>query len=98
MENLKRKITGTQFEKDLSKTMGMNDGVICVGIYNLIISIRDMKMYCKVNMKPNRHWKISNVKNYFGIKGGKDKILMQLEEYMITLKNDDFNNSIFNTL
>ena len=30
-------------------------------------------------MKPNRHWKITDVKNYFGIKGNKDAIVDKIE-------------------
>lgn len=86
MKTIGEKIAGTRFEQDLTKTMGMNDGVIAIGVYNLIVSIRDMKLFCKIGMKPNRHWRLKHVKDYFGVTGGKDKVLAQLEEYLSTLK------------
>jgi len=47
-------------------------------IWNLIISIRDCKMYAR-GMKPTRSWKITDVKNYFGITGSAEKCAEQLE-------------------
>ena len=86
MKTIGEKIKGTQFEQDLTKTIGMNDGVMAVGVYNLIVSIRDMKLFCKIGMKPHRRWRMKDVKWYFGVNGGKDKVLTQLEEFMLALK------------
>jgi len=86
MKTIGEKIAGTRFETDLTKSMGMNDGTIAVGVYNLIVSIRDMKLFCKIGMKPHRHWRMKDVKDYFGVTGGKDKVLAQLEEYLSALK------------
>lgn len=86
MKTIGEKIKGTQFEQDLTKTIRMNDGFMAVGVYNLILSIRDMKLFCKIGMKPNRHWRMKHVKTYFGVNGGKDKVLAQLEEFMDALK------------
>lgn len=47
--------------------------------YNLSISIRDLRIYVKADMKPHRFWKISDVKTYFGINGSKETILSKLE-------------------
>ena len=47
--------------------------------WNLLCSIRDLTMFCKHGMKPHRHWRLKDVKAYFGIKGSKEKILEQLE-------------------
>lgn len=55
-------------------------------LYNLVISRRDMKLYCSVDMKPHRHWKIGDVKKYFGLKGRKeavrDKIITMCDEFL----------------
>ena len=55
------------------------------GRYNLIVSKRDVGLW-QIGMKPNRHWKISDVKWYFGIKGNKAHVLEQLEDYLINLQ------------
>lgn len=46
-------------------------------MYNLILTRRDVNLYLK-DIKPHRGWKISDVKAYFGIKGGKQKIADQI--------------------
>lgn len=46
-------------------------------MYNLILTRRDVNLYLK-DIKPHRGWKISDVKTYFGIKGGKQKIADQI--------------------
>lgn len=61
----------SQFFQDLideSKAINVNGSMMPRGYYNLIVSIRDLSLY-EVGMKPHRHWKISHVKAYFGIKG-----------------------------
>ena len=45
--------------------------------YNLIVSIRDCGLYAK-GIKPNRFWKITEVKKYFALKGNAEKIYNQL--------------------
>jgi hypothetical protein len=47
--------------------------------WNLLCSVRDLTMFCKHGMKPHRHWRLKDVKAYFGISGNKEKILAQLE-------------------
>lgn len=65
----------TQFFYDL-----MNDeSAVNLGRYNLIVSHRDLKIYCMTGMKPNRAFKISAVKAYFGIKGNKEKLIAEFE-------------------
>lgn len=75
----------TQFKADLEKQIRVNDGYMSVGVYNLLVSIRDVKLY-RIGLKPHRHWKISQVKNYFGIKGNKDTILDELNRLKEQLK------------
>ena len=55
-----------KFIKDLQDTSSN----VNLGMYNLICSKRDLRLYCR-GIKPNRHWKISDVKKYFGINGNK---------------------------
>ena len=50
-----------------------------LSIYNLIISKRDLQLW-QGGMKPHRHWKVTDVKKYFGIKGNKDKLVEELEK------------------
>ena len=64
----------TQFEQDLEKNMSINGKDSSKGMYNLIISKRDLGLWSKLSMKPHRHWKVTAVKRYFGLKGNKDKI------------------------
>jgi hypothetical protein len=47
--------------------------------FNLICSKRDISLYVKHGMKPHRHWKVGDVKKYFGIKGTGQKLL---DEFM----------------
>ena len=56
----------SKFLKDLED----NSSNVNVGMYNLICSKRDLQLYCK-GIKPHRRWKISSVKEYFGMNGNK---------------------------
>ena len=70
----------TQFQTDLDQSIQFNDKVISRGMYNLLVSIRDVKLYSK-GLKPHRGWQIGDVKRYFGIKGNVLKIIEQLEDF-----------------
>ena len=63
----------TQFETDLKQDMSINGSASSKGMYNLIVSKRDLGLW-KAGMKPHRHWKVTDVKRYFGLKGNKHKI------------------------
>lgn len=79
----------TQFFKDMtdeSKTLNVNNGTMPLGYWNLIISIRDCKLYSK-GIKPHRNWKITNVKKYFGLTGDASKLVVQLEDIKNALTN-----------
>jgi len=69
----------TQYEKDLSRPLTINDTVSSKGYYNLVISIRDLKLY-KVGLRPHRHWRLKHVKEYFGVKGSVTKMITHLEQ------------------
>lgn len=60
----------SQFEIDLKKPM---QGAKSLGIYNLLVTKRDMHLYC-VGIIPNRNFKFNTVKKYFGLKGDKFKV------------------------
>ena len=63
-----------QFLKDIRDTSSN----VNRGMYNLICSKRDLKLYVK-GIKPHRRWKISDVKLYFGMNGSaeilRDKLI-----------------------
>lgn len=60
-------------------TVSSNGGDMPLCLYNLAITRRDVQMYAKHNVKPHRAWKISQVKEYYGIKGNKQNIANQIE-------------------
>ena len=62
-----------QFLKDLQD----NSTDVNKGIYNLICSKRDLKLYVN-GIKSNRHFKINKVKKYFGMNGNKQTLLNKL--------------------
>ena len=72
----------TPFVQELMSgtTMSVNGSDMPTAVWNLIVSHRDLKLWCNINMKPHRGWKISDVKRYFGLKGSKKTLLAQFEE------------------
>ena len=56
--------------------------VMNIAIWNLIHTKRDLNMYIEHGMKPTRAWKVSHVKNYFGIKGTGQKLLDNFMEIL----------------
>ena len=75
-----KQIKGTQFMTDLGIDLDVNGHNMGRGMYNLIVSIRDVSLYSK-GIRPHRMWKITAVKKYFGIKGSTEKCLEQLKAY-----------------
>ena len=53
-----------QFIKDLNNNEKF-------AMFNLITSKGAMKLWCK-GIKPNRNWKVTQVKKYFGVNGNKE--------------------------
>ena len=49
-----------------------------MAMYNLITSKGAVKLWTK-GIKPNRHWRITDVKNYFGMNGNAETLLTKLE-------------------
>lgn len=50
-------------------------GVMNSGIYNLLLTRRDLSIYVKADMRPHRNWKLKDVRQYFGIKGSATELL-----------------------
>jgi len=75
-----------QFLKDIESNstsfMGTNKG-----IYNLITSIGALKLWSK-GIKPNRNYKLRDVKKYFGITGNAETLLYKLETINKIIKGD----------
>lgn len=73
------------FERDKAVTFSYADKngsrPMTRAYWNLVISIRDVSLFTK-GIKPNRHWRFGVVKEYFGIKGSKDKVLEQLNQML----------------
>jgi hypothetical protein len=79
-EQFLKEIKGTQFEVDFGNELNVNGAPMSTAYWNLILSIRDCKLYSK-GIKPHRNWKITNVKTYFGVKGNAVAIAEKLEQY-----------------
>lgn len=77
---MQNQINGTQFQIDLGESLNVNDGQMPRGVWNLLLSIRDVSLFTK-GIKPHRMWRLKDVKWYFGVTGGKDKVLEQLKAY-----------------
>ena len=73
--------TKTQFELDWEQTMNINGMESNKGYYNLVVKIRDLGLWTKLKMKPNRHWKLKDVKTYFGLTGSAQTILDRLIDF-----------------
>ena len=85
MNDFLKAIKGTKFEADFGSQMSVNGSPMSHAYWNLIVSIRDCKLYSK-GIKPHRAWKISDVKWYFGVKGNANQIAERLEQYRDLLK------------
>ena len=61
-----------------------------MAMYNLITSKSAVKLWTK-GIKPNRHWKISDVKWYFGMTGNAETLLTKLETLHKVITEGDKN-------
>jgi hypothetical protein len=80
-------ILESQFYKDLSTPLLINGKKSSKGWYNLIVSIRDLRLY-NCGIKPYRNWRYKDVKNYFGITGNSNKALDILEHFKDVLMTE----------
>lgn len=78
-------VSESQFGKDLSNPMYINGAASSRGYYNLVVSIRDLKLY-NAGIKPHRNWKVTDVKRYFGINGNNLALLYKLCEIKNIIK------------
>ena len=65
-----------QFYKDLV-SMDNSQRNYNLGMWHLSLCIRDLKLYCG-GIKPNRKWRITPVKKYFGMTGHREVLLEKL--------------------
>jgi hypothetical protein len=78
---------GCKFFSDLQS----NNNVPNLAIWNLLVSIRDLKLSTK-GIKPHRNWKISDVKKYFGMNGSAKVLLSNLKTLKeVTLSEVELN-------
>ena len=61
-----------------------------MAMYNLITSKGAVKLWTK-GIKPNRHWKISDVKWYFGMTGNAEALLEKLDTLYKVITEGDKN-------
>lgn len=75
-----------QFIKDMcfednkwTRPINVNGSDWSLGIYNLTICRSQVNLFCK-GIIPHRNWRLKDIKFYFGITGGKEKVLAILNE------------------
>ena len=68
----------THYEQDKYAVINYDGKPMSRAYYNLCISIRDVSLYSK-GLKAHRYWRLKDVKQYFGVKGGTLKVLEQLK-------------------
>lgn len=67
LKAIANEISEVPFLRDLNRTINFNGKPMPLGYYNLVISIRDFKLYER-GLKPHRHWKPTHARKYFGLK------------------------------
>ena len=70
-----------QFLKDLNNNQQM-------AMWNLITTKGAVKLWTK-GIKPNRHWKITDVKKYFGMNGNAEVLHKKLVKLHEILQGDE---------
>jgi len=83
----------TQFITDLRVPMNIQGNESTLAYYNLVTTKRDLHLYC-VGIKPNRNFKITDVKKYFGLKGNKNDIYNNIREMVERYKLGEYNHLI----
>lgn len=72
--------------------LNVNGKPMGLAIWNLILTKRDLTLWCKSGIKPTRMWKVTPVKKYFGIKGTGENLLknfMKLHDDIFLLINGE---------
>jgi hypothetical protein len=57
--------------------MMVNNAPMGMGMWNLIITRHDFTLWVKLKIKPHRHWKVTQAKKYWGLKGSGLKMMAQ---------------------
>ena len=82
----------TNYQKDLKNVIHINSTKSTKAYYNLVVSIRDVKLW-KAGLKAHRYFTLKSIKDYFGIKGNPDQLLEELyilrENYLNDLDKVD---------
>lgn len=71
----------SQFFADFNRQIDEGDFMSVQGspmpaaFWNLMVTKRDLTLWCNIGMKPHRHWKVSQVKQYFNITGTGENLL-----------------------
>ncbi len=63
----------------MAKTTTVNGNQMPMAYWNLLLSIRDLKLWSK-GIKPHRFWKVTDVKNYFAISGNREQLVIEIEQ------------------
>lgn len=74
--------------RDDQNTMYVDGAQVPRAYYNLLMSIYAVRLYSK-GIRPNRHWKIGQVKQYFGVSGNAETVKEALEFIKYSLTNTD---------
>jgi len=61
-----------------SRMIDVNGAPLPMQAWNLACTRRDLSLFCK-GIKITRGWRLKDVKAYYGLSGGKDKCLAQIE-------------------
>lgn len=81
------------YEQDKKNIIKINDGFMSRAHFNLIVSIRDVKLW-KAGIRPHRHWRLKHVKEYFGVLGSADFVLQHLLKLKTEIRNENTNIEI----
>lgn len=81
----------TPFEQQLAeaKTTNVQGKDINRGIVNLTMTIHAMRLYTK-DIIPYRGFRLKDVKEFYGIKGNKHKMLEQLNQMYLELTGTEY--------
>ena len=63
------------------RMIAMNGSPMPMQAFNLACSRRDLSLFCR-GIKITRGWRLKDVKAYYGLSGGKEKCLAQIESLM----------------
>ena len=86
-------VVQSPFAQQLGDGFSFNGGQMSRGMYNLIVSKRDMNLFVR-GMVAHRHWRFGDVKKYFGLSGNKEKVCQQIEELLAIMQSGKHNEII----